>query len=364
MLDVLSLLLQNFSVLVAVALLSLRFVTEWPVRPRRPQVIAMLLIWSVLPVLLYHAGPELSPGLKFDLRNVPPVMATLWGGPVAGVVVGLPFVAYRLMNATAGSLPGIMSLSLVILSATLLRRRVGIAHQPGPLTARQMLWITLILMPNGLPVLLLPDGGAVLQQIYLPLLALNVTAVYVVGAIVNERLRAVAALNHAEHALREDALTLTGSRRRFDRDLADLSPHDVLMMLDIDHFKEVNDAHGHVAGDRVLSEVAEVIRQTLRSTDTAYRYGGEEFALILRGAAPGTEVMVAERLRQVVGSRPIAAIGGRCVTVSIGVARVGTLGPARALLAADDHLYRAKRDGRNAVRIHELTPAGAALQLN
>jgi diguanylate cyclase (GGDEF)-like protein len=122
-----------------------------------------------------------------------------------------------------------------------------------------------------------------------------------------------------------------------------------LLLLDLDGLKQVNDEHGHPAGDRVLREVGAVLRQSLRATDSAARLGGDEFALVM----PATELVgaqvVAERIRMAV-----SALGLTGVTASIGVAHFGG-GPSvpetitQLISDADSALYLAKRTGKNRV---------------
>jgi diguanylate cyclase (GGDEF)-like protein len=119
---------------------------------------------------------------------------------------------------------------------------------------------------------------------------------------------------------------------------------------DIDHFKQVNDAHGHAAGDGVLKDVAYVIRKHLRSFDLAYRLGGEEFVVLVPGADAGGAAELAERLRAVIDADRLG--GGMAVTMSFGVSasRAGGVFDFAAVLAeADDALYAAKGAGRNRV---------------
>jgi diguanylate cyclase (GGDEF)-like protein len=119
-----------------------------------------------------------------------------------------------------------------------------------------------------------------------------------------------------------------------------------LLMIDIDHFKRLNDEHGHAAGDGVLRRVAQAFASSLRPVDLLARYGGEEFAVLLPGLDLQAAFAVAERLRQAVGNeRPTT---WPPVTVSIGVAslRAGETF-ARLLTRADEALYRAKESGRN-----------------
>jgi diguanylate cyclase (GGDEF)-like protein len=119
-----------------------------------------------------------------------------------------------------------------------------------------------------------------------------------------------------------------------------------LLLVDVDHFKAVNDTYGHPAGDRVLSLVGQVLRSCSRPGDAAGRLGGDEFALLLRGADRGVAEQVAERVREQV--REVAAEYE--VTVSVGFADTLTRGDAHGLLAAADRaVYRAKRAGRDQV---------------
>jgi diguanylate cyclase (GGDEF)-like protein len=169
----------------------------------------------------------------------------------------------------------------------------------------------------------------------------------------------VALHERAEEQAVTDALTGLANRRHFEDRLVEeversRRSHEPagLLMIDIDNFKLVNDRHGHVAGDAVLREVANVLRETAREIDLAARYGGEELALILPGAGLEGAGQVAERVRAAIEAREIHVDGQSRplgVTVSVGAAALGH-GPeeARALVAAaDEALYRAKRLGKN-----------------
>jgi diguanylate cyclase (GGDEF)-like protein len=127
-----------------------------------------------------------------------------------------------------------------------------------------------------------------------------------------------------------------------------------LAMLDIDHFKQVNDQHGHATGDRVLAAVAQLLREHTRASDVMVRYGGEEFLLVLPGMNPEMAAELCERLRACVAGHAWAEFGiERGVSVSIGLvatARAEADIELRNLVQrADEALYRAKREGRNRV---------------
>jgi diguanylate cyclase (GGDEF)-like protein len=125
-----------------------------------------------------------------------------------------------------------------------------------------------------------------------------------------------------------------------------------LLIIDIDHFKAINDRYGHPAGDQVLRELSARVTSAIRSDDVFGRLGGEEFGLILRGNALQGALVLAERIRRRIEKEPFACAGGSiAITVSIGVASHDKGKHGEALVAeADRHLYGAKSSGRNCVQ--------------
>jgi diguanylate cyclase (GGDEF)-like protein len=155
-----------------------------------------------------------------------------------------------------------------------------------------------------------------------------------------------------------DALTKLYNRRRLEEDLetelkrarrykSALS----FVMMDVDHFKRFNDTYGHAKGDAILEELGHVLETTIRNTDTAYRYGGEEFSVLLRETPASGAVEFAERLRRRIELHFKSANPASPVTSSIGVATFSSdmRGPSALVEAADAALYEAKRSGRNRV---------------
>ena len=124
-------------------------------------------------------------------------------------------------------------------------------------------------------------------------------------------------------------------------------------IFDIDHFKQINDAHGHATGDEVIRRVGQRAKASLRDDDMVGRYGGEEFVCILQGRSALAAELVAERLRKAVqGDTEGAATGLPGVTVSIGLATyAGEPNIEDLLQRADKALYAAKREGRNRLRM-------------
>ncbi|APW44515.1 GGDEF domain-containing protein [Rhodoferax saidenbachensis] len=163
----------------------------------------------------------------------------------------------------------------------------------------------------------------------------------------------------ADHMARTDELTAINNRRSFmelgeqttrlcQRQAKPLSA----LLIDVDHFKNINDTHGHSAGDLVLQQVGALLAQQFRAADVCGRIGGEEFAVLLADTDPDTATALAEKLRRAVASASMAWQSQTLqVTVSIGVAthsgHLGTL-----LQRADAAMYKAKEGGRNRVIFH------------
>ena len=145
------------------------------------------------------------------------------------------------------------------------------------------------------------------------------------------------------------------AQRRLARMLAAPGRGVAVMMLDLDHFKAVNDTHGHAAGDAVLAEVAARLRDTLRPADLLARLGGEEFLVALRDTECDSALDCAERLRAAVGDQPVTIPGAGPipVTMSVGLAmgHGGGESGAEMIARADRALYGSKSDGRNLVTV-------------
>lgn len=171
----------------------------------------------------------------------------------------------------------------------------------------------------------------------------------------------------AREALRDqatrDPLTKLWNRRHIlevlDRELARIQRHDTslgLIMLDLDHFKSINDTHGHLAGDEVLRETARRLRAAVRQYDSIGRYGGEEFLIVMPGCGGGDIEKQAERLRLSLCQTPMQ-VGDLELTVTGSFGATFSLPAYQAnqqdlVKVADEALYRAKRGGRN--RVHTI----------
>ncbi len=171
---------------------------------------------------------------------------------------------------------------------------------------------------------------------------------------------------HLQRMALADGLTGIPNHRAFQdflrQQLAEAQRHNrplSLILLDVDHFKRLNDTYGHLVGDEVLKQVARILVQTVRQSDFVARYGGEEFAVVLPSTDLTSALTVAERLREAIAAGAWEALGSESclcapqgpVTASFGVAsyQPGMASPQELIEAADQALYRAKASGRNCV---------------
>jgi len=158
----------------------------------------------------------------------------------------------------------------------------------------------------------------------------------------------------------EDPLTGLANRRELDRRLrewlgqrARTGTPLAVALLDIDHFKRVNDRYGHAVGDKVLKQTADLIRGECRAIDVVARYGGEEFAVVLPGVDTAAAMAVCERIRAAYArASALGGVPGIALTLSAGVAGWTPGAGGDSLLdAADRAMYAAKRAGRNRVAL-------------
>jgi diguanylate cyclase (GGDEF)-like protein len=217
----------------------------------------------------------------------------------------------------------------------------------------------------------LPDGAyRYFQSICAPVID-DGNVVFVVGVVrdMTDRITVQQQLEEKTDELRRtnrllarlaitDGLTQLYNRRHFDEILyKEIKRFNrrkytslALMLIDIDHFKQMNDRYGHLAGDNVLRELATILKQEVRETDTVARYGGEEFAVIMPDTHIDGAAYKADLLRQRVQTVEIRGVEPPIrITISIGVAEYVSGFPHDLVQAADKALYQAKQDGRNTV---------------
>ncbi len=221
----------------------------------------------------------------------------------------------------------------------------------APVHVADQVWLLVVRDPNR------PDVG-----LPIVLAAIGVALSALLGALIfiwsrNERFQEL------EREAGEDALTGLKNRRRFEEELRAAMARrrrdrrtGALLMLDLDHFKQVNDTYGHPAGDRLIEEIAEVLRRRARESDVLARLGGDEFAVVLPNSSPAEAVVVAEAIATAIREHVPAEEGVEPVTACVGVAIFGDdLGVSFESLVreADTAMYAAKDGGRDGVRLFD-----------
>ncbi|AQR74787.1 GGDEF domain-containing protein [Sphingomonas sp. LM7] len=172
------------------------------------------------------------------------------------------------------------------------------------------------------------------------------------GSVNRAASAADARMRELDLAAKEDMLTGVRNRRGFLADIADFLPAErrgTIALLDLDQFKSVNDRFGHDEGDRVLRDFAARLSSELRRGDLVARWGGEEFAVLFRGATEEEAARVLTRVSQRLIATPLAVLDGQAVTFSAGICRFGGEGLEEAIGCADEALYEAKENGRNRI---------------
>ncbi|WP_292899226.1 diguanylate cyclase [Nitratireductor sp.] len=305
---------------------------------------------------------EVAPGIIFDLRNAFVILAMTFGGWLAVAVTTLAAFSYRLWLGGAGALPGgvgiLMCASAGIAFALYFKgRRNGLFSfaMLGLFCAASL--VSMFLLPFETAMGILKKVGPVM-------LVMNILGTMIVGGIVDRQKRQFERESVLSQEASTDSLTRLANRRAFDLrgpDLMETANQQgdacALMLIDIDHFKQINDAHGHDVGDKVLQHLAVLVRSNVRKTDLVARYGGEEIALVLPSHDAKRAFGLGERLRKAVAGTPYRHEGKLDITLSVSIGLYASDGSTEseafttAFKRADMALYRAKEAGRNRVEI-------------
>ena len=278
-----------------------------------------------------------------------------------------------LLLTPAFGIGAIFSLTNALIGAQIIAIIVAIAREREPLPSRWglMLAYGVVAASSALRVV---QGGLLEPQMHSLLPADHFLNLHLIAAAVHISASGAFSLSIAYErsaaGLREAALRdpLTGL---YNRGGIELLPRIIkrwgaqekmaVVLMDIDHFKKVNDSHGHAAGDAAIAHCADLIRRTFRGHSFIARMGGEEFLVLLPGKGPGHARGLADEMRRAMEEQPLPFQGRRIrLTISIGISH-GMADPgafAHLLDVADQYLYRAKTNGRNRIEIDEALEAG------
>jgi diguanylate cyclase len=354
--DLLTGIIRTLGLTALVLLFYSMVIRRFPDGKRKGAAVGFLL--AAAGILSMHDPISVAPGVFYDGRTALLAVAFTYGGALGVVVAASAMACYRIWLGGIGMVPGILSILIVSF--------VGFAFTFIPLrsltngVARSIL-LGLAASISLFTVLLLPENVRV-QLLGFPIFAIvlgNIANVVIITTLLEREKARVRLMRALEHEAWVDPLTQLQNRRAFDRAallaMNDSAARDTacsLIMIDIDHFKSINDRLGHDKGDRVLAMVAAIIRKNVRATDVVVRYGGEEIALLLANTRQPTAQALAERIRKEIESAEFGISGEPiAVTVSAGVASLDDRHPSidALLRAADKALYSAKALGRNRV---------------
>ncbi len=317
---------------------------------------------------------EISLGLLFGLAGIYSITMHQMIGGTGSINSSTIFVAFA---AAFLSTPGALIALLLVIGARFLTadtpeisEYIGFflaailgkawrVNQPREAPASLQ---SILLLGIGISLTLLPLGQVFGEAVRpdwavraVPAAIMAVIATGILGSFIERERRLISVEHHLRSDAHTDPLTGLANRRQFERAFSAMARDGhgsgvaALMLIDVDHFKSINDQHGHAAGDRVLRALAAMLRRLVRSQDVVARLGGEEFGILLRGQSAAEILSAGERLREQIALAPVSTgTSDLELTVSVGLACwTGNPSLDEVYLAADTALYDAKRRGRN-----------------
>ncbi|SEQ29073.1 diguanylate cyclase [Devosia sp. YR412] len=311
------------------------------------------LIFGCGGIIAMMAPARIGDGIMVDSRALIVAFAAAFGGWPAALVAVVISGSYRLWLGGLGAMPGAAGIAVAALLG------LGWRYFLRPKTrikARHLVVLGLVVscylftgIAMGYSTL------AILIGMIAPyMVAASVFASVLLGLFVDRELNQIDREQAWKTRALTDPLTTLPNRRAFERGIAGLrldNKESALLILDLDHFKLVNDSHGHAAGDYVLQQVSMILRANMRNRDLLSRLGGEELAVLLPDTGAIKAQEIAERLRASIEALDIHWEGQTIkITASFGVAVAPGVMPSNELFVqADAALYAAKRSGRNRV---------------
>lgn len=311
------------------------------------------LIFGCGAVIAMMAPAHIADGIMVDARALIVGFAAAFGGWPAALIATAIGGSYRLWLGGMGAVPGAVGIAVAALLGLSWRHFL---RPKGRARTKHFVVLGLVVSCYLLTGMLMGfASAATLLQLIAPyMVSASVFASVLLGLFVERELGHIASEQQWKaHAL-TDPLTTLPNRRAFERGVATLRRPDreaALLVIDLDHFKIVNDTHGHAAGDYVLQQISMILRAHMRNRDLLSRLGGEELAVLLPDTEASKAWQIAERLRRAIETLDIQWEGHTiAITASFGVAVARGIMPGADLFTqADAALYAAKREGRNRV---------------
>lgn len=310
----------------------------------------------------------LADGVLFDMRNLPIGLAGAFIGPVGALVAMVLAAVMRISLGGDGMVAALTAMVIAGAAGMLWRHladRLQFGRFVGPLLLGALISLHLVSIA-GLP---RDSVVAALQTVAPTLLLLNLAGSLVISSLIAREDKNLEQRERLDFETVTDPLTGIANRRGFERRaVASSRPRrtragNAVLMIDIDHFKTINDDFGHTAGDDILRQIGRRLGNSLREGDVVARFGGEEFAVYLADMGRGETELVADRLRRTISDESFAA-AGRDLTVTISVGVHWQADPVidwdAILNVADRALYAAKSLGRDRVVFDDAMPLPVA----
>ncbi|WP_231746942.1 GGDEF domain-containing protein [Lentibacillus sp. JNUCC-1] len=347
-------LFTNLAIIVAMLFLYTQFINKHPLNRQsafREKVIAGFL-GGLLGFVLMFFSMNIDTTI-IDLRHIPVVLMSYYGGPVPALTAAFVIIAGRLLiGFNLSSVFGILFILLTTGFSIFIMKQ----HLAKKFKLLSIMTFSNIIFTSLVAILIKPtDLVIIIPAFWLISYLAGFIAFYVAEFLLNSHILYTKYMNEAKI----DGLTGLNNHRSFDHTFNQLIEHAnekhpiSLLYIDIDFFKQVNDTYGHSEGDLVLQELGMILARSVRSTDIVSRKGGEEFTIILTECPLAYAQDIAESIRQAVEAEPFLLSSGTKIylTVSIGVATFPeTTQNAYHLIEDADHaLYNAKQTGRNKV---------------
>lgn len=349
-------LIYNFTILTTFMFFGNIIWGKWQERYAKNGWITRLLLGLILGlfgIVLMYSGFYSGQSAYVDFRQLPILLSVYMGGWVSGSIAGVLILIYRLFflnglnfASILGAVNILVTLGICIL---LLRRR--------KLSLPRWSWTLVCSAVSSVIVfyVLLQDNPWITIGLFTPLYLISGLFAFLMLQYLR---KSDESLRIMREAANRDFLTGLSNLRAFEfmmeQNILSSNRYNTpfsLLMIDIDHFKQVNDTYGHPAGDAVLAQLADVLRDTFRPGDHIARKGGEEFAVIVNNCAADKILGIAERLRHNVESNHFYLPDGTVLklTISAGSATYPDVAEYNLIEVADQALYRAKSEGRNRV---------------
>lgn|GEM_PF-1720596 len=358
MIDVGIVLFENIGLLAFVAVAYTIVPRRWPRIPHSAMVGLLCGFGAILAML---KPIEMGNGVILDTRGTMIMLSGMFGGPIGALIATLIGSAMRIYLGGLGVPSGVAWIAVTGLVSSIGYRLVR--PDGAPLTQKSLAIFALLTPLCSVTVLLLPWTYVVtfVTETMLPLSIAQIIGIYALGTIMLHEDERVAAETKVRTQAVTDELSRLPNRRAFYARLAEewqrTTRYQVpfcVLMVDIDHFKAVNDRFGHKVGDAVIAHLGTLLRDSCRTSDLPARIGGEEFAILLTHTDIQAATLLAERIRKQIEASDCTVENQRIpYTVSVGVSSSDDfpLSPDEIMSAADSALYESKRGGRNRVSL-------------